>query len=87
MLHCEHLLIKDLLLTVDNNSFQIDTLIIFPTIIEFFQVKNYEGDHLFDKVKDTYYKNKDFEIQNPEHQVSRTEVLLRKLLKKNNMNQ
>jgi hypothetical protein len=78
---CEHLLIKDLLLNIDSNTFQIDTLIIFPTIIEFFEVKNFEGEHLYNKEKDKFYKNADYEIQNPEHQMSRAETLLRKLVK------
>jgi hypothetical protein len=76
----EHLIIKDLLLNYDSNTFQIDTLIIFPTIIEFFEVKNFEGEHHYDKKRDKFYKNTDLEIQNPEHQMSRAETLLRKLL-------
>ncbi|WP_096270769.1 nuclease-related domain-containing protein [Paucisalibacillus globulus] len=80
-LQCEHLIIKDLLLDLDSNIFQIDTLVIFPSVIELFEVKNFEGEHFYDRDKDKLYRNIDYEIQNPEHQMSRAESLLRKLLK------
>ncbi|HAM81499.1 nuclease-related domain-containing protein [Ornithinibacillus bavariensis] len=78
-LHSECLIIKDLLLTVYNTTFQIDTLIIFPNTIELFEIKNYEGEYTYDK--DKFYKNADYKITNPEHQIERAETLLRQLLK------
>jgi hypothetical protein len=80
-LQCEYLIIKDLFLSIDSKDFQIDTLIIFPTIIQLFEVKNFEGEHVYDKEKDMFYKNMNYEIQNPEHQLSRAVTLLKRLLR------
>jgi hypothetical protein len=77
-LHNECLIIQDLLLTSFNTTFQIDTLIIFHNKIEFFEVKNYEGEYTYEK--DKFFKNKDYKITNPEHQLDRAETLLRQLL-------
>lgn len=77
-LECECLILNDLLLEVNNTSFQIDSLIIFQGLIRFYEVKNLEGDYYFDS--DKMYKRPRKEIINPFHQLSRSESLLRQLL-------
>lgn len=45
----ECLILNDLLLKVNNSSFQIDSTIIFQGTIYLFEVKNYEGQFCFKK--------------------------------------
>ena len=77
-LQCECLILNDLLLKLNNTTFQIDTLIIFSETIYFFEVKNYEGDYYYES--DRLYKKPKSEIINPLNQLSRSESLLRQLL-------
>jgi hypothetical protein len=77
-LQCECLLLNDLLLRVQNTTFQIDSLIIVSDTIYFFEVKNYDGDYYYEL--DKLYKKPKFEIMNPFTQLSRSETLLRQLL-------
>ncbi|WP_096274110.1 nuclease-related domain-containing protein [Paucisalibacillus globulus] len=72
------LIIKDLLLTMNNTTFQIDTLIIFQALIKLFEVKNFEGEYIYEK--DNFYKYPNYKITNPEHQLDRAETLFRQLL-------
>ncbi|WP_042146849.1 nuclease-related domain-containing protein [Paucisalibacillus sp. EB02] len=72
------LIIKDLLLKMNNTTFQIDTLIIFQEFIKLFEVKNFEGEYTYDN--DNFYKYPKYKITNPEHQLDRAETLLRQLL-------
>ena len=76
-LQCECLILNDLLLKINNTTFQIDTLIISDTIY-LFEVKNYEGDYYYES--DKLYKKPKSEMINPLHQLSRSESLLRQLL-------
>lgn len=76
-LQCECLILNDLLLKINNTTFQIDTLIISETIY-LFEVKNYEGDYYYES--DKLYKKPKSEIINPLHQLNRSETLLRQLL-------
>lgn len=76
-LQCECLILNDLLLQINNTTFQIDTLIISDTIY-LFEVKNFEGDYVYES--DKLYKKPKFEVINPLHQLSRSESLLRQLL-------
>src|ERR1700748_3760767 len=46
-LHCECFILNDLLLNLNNSTFQIDSLIISPEAIYLFEVKNYEGDYYY----------------------------------------
>lgn len=75
---CECFLLNDLLLKVNNTTFQIDSLMITPESIYFFEVKNYEGDYYYEA--DRLYKKSKSEISNPLHQLIRSESLLRQLL-------
>jgi hypothetical protein len=77
-LQCECLILNDLLLEVNNTTFQIDSLIIVQGKIQLYEIKNFEGDYYYES--DKLYKKPRFEIINPLHQLSRSESLLRQLL-------
>ncbi len=70
--------LNDLLLEVNNHIFQIDTLIITQSIIYPFEVKNYEGDYVFESRSFQSLNKK--EIENPLDQLKRSKTLLRQLL-------
>ncbi len=77
-LQCECLIVNELLLEVNNTTFQIDTLIITHGKINVYEVKNHEGDYCYES--DKLFKKPHLEIINPLHQLSRSEALLRQLL-------
>ncbi|RLL45510.1 NERD domain-containing protein [Oceanobacillus piezotolerans] len=77
-LDCDCLILNDLLLEVNNTSFQIDSLLIIQGKIYFYEVKNYEGDFYYEA--DRFYKKPKYEVVNPFTQLTRTESLLRQLL-------
>lgn len=77
-LQCPSYVLNDLLLETNNSKFQLDTSIIFQEKISLFEVKNYEGDFYFEDGK--FYTISKKEIQNPLHQLERSESLLRQLL-------
>jgi hypothetical protein len=77
-LQCECLILNDLLLKFKNTTFQIDSLIIVPDNIYFFEVKNLEGDYYYEQER-LYIKPKS-EMNNPLIQLNRSESLLRQLL-------
>lgn len=83
-LQCQCLILNDLLLEINNTTFQIDTLIIVQGKILLYEVKNYEGDYYYES--DKLYKKPKFEVINPLHQLSRSESLLRQLLLNNGYN-
>ena len=74
-----HLILNDLLLEVDGRKFQIDTVGIIQEWIHLFEIKNLEGDFIFDSGK-LYKIPPRKEISNPLDQVKRSEFLLRKLI-------
>ncbi|MDY0406776.1 nuclease-related domain-containing protein [Virgibacillus sp. 179-BFC.A HS] len=77
-LQCECLILNDLLLKINNSTFQIDSLIIIQGKICFYEVKNYSGDYFYQS--DKLFKKPKLEVINPLHQISRSESLLRQLL-------
>ncbi|WP_205520127.1 nuclease-related domain-containing protein [Virgibacillus doumboii] len=77
-LQCECLILNDLLLEVNNTTFQIDSLIILQSLISLYEVKNLEGDYYYES--DKMYKKPRKEIINPLLQLSRSESLLRQLI-------
>lgn len=77
-LKCECLILNDLLLEINNTTFQIDSAIIASGKFFFYEVKNYEGDYFYDS--DKLYKTPKKEMINPLHQLSRSESLLSQLL-------
>ncbi|HAM79197.1 nuclease-related domain-containing protein [Ornithinibacillus bavariensis] len=82
-LEIDHLLVNDLMLQVNNTTFQIDSLLITDAIY-MFEVKNYEGDFYYDSNR--FYTKDNFEINNPLIQLERTESLLRQLLQNQGIN-
>lgn len=79
-LECDCYIINDLRLKFNNSVFQIDTLILFQKIIQAFEVKNFEGDFIYEEDK-LYIKNKT-EIKDPLLQLRRSESLLRQLFQR-----
>ncbi|WP_449538768.1 nuclease-related domain-containing protein [Ferdinandcohnia sp. Marseille-Q9671] len=78
-LQCECLILNDLLLEVNNTTFQIDTLILIDGKINFYEVKNFEGDYYYESNK--LFKKPKHEVSNPILQLSRAESLLNQLLR------
>lgn len=78
----EGLVLNDLLFKQNNQTFQIDSLIIFKNSIHIFEVKNFIGNYHY-KTDQIIQINQN-EISNPLIQLSRTESLLRQLLVKYN---
>src|SRR5690606_18612486 len=74
----EWFILNDLQLESNNSEFQIDSLVICQKHILLFEVKNYEGDYYIEGDKWNYINGSS--IQNPVHQLERTESLLRRLL-------
>jgi translation initiation factor 2 beta subunit (eIF-2beta)/eIF-5 len=86
-LQCDCLVLNDLLLEVNNTTFQIDSIIITADKTYFYEVKNYEGDYLYDPQKDEFFKMPQLhKIINPLHQMERGKTLLNQLLFKNGFN-
>lgn len=81
-LKCDCLVLNDLLLKINNQTFQIDSLLIMNSQIHLFEIKNYAGDFSFDS--DRFYPKDGPEITNPLTQLQRTESLLRQWLIKFN---
>lgn len=81
-LQCECLILNDLLLTINNQRFQIDSLLIFNNKIHLYEIKNYVDDFYFES--NQLFKKDGFEISNPLIQLERSTSLLRQLLLKNN---
>mgnify|MGYP001157843377 FL=1 len=86
-LQCECIILNDLLLKVNNTTFQIDALIITADKTYLYEVKNFEGDYIFDPRTNKFFfiKSKQ-EIINPLHQLERCESLLNQLLPKHGFN-
>lgn len=78
-LNCECLILNDLLLQVNNTTFQIDTLIIFPQLVYLYEVKSFEGDYYFEGGQ-FFKRMPKVEYSNPLQQIERSESLLRQLL-------
>ncbi|MDC3415121.1 NERD domain-containing protein [Aquibacillus sp. 3ASR75-11] len=72
------LILNDLLLKLKNTTFQIDSLVIMSGTIQFYEVKNFEGDFIYES--DKLYKNEKIEVSNPLNQLNRSESLLRQLI-------
>ncbi len=83
-LQCECFILNDLLLNMNSSTFQIDSLIITPGKIYFYEVKNFDGDYYYDN--DRLFKKPKLEVNNPLHQLIRSESLLRQLLLRRGFN-
>ncbi|MEH7386184.1 nuclease-related domain-containing protein [Bacillus sp. JJ1521] len=78
-LQCECLVLNDLLLEINNTTFQIDTTIFIDGKINFYEVKNFESDYFYESNK--LFKKPKHEVTNPLLQLSRSETLLNQLLR------
>lgn len=81
-LECDCLILNDLLFKTNNQTFQIDSLIILNHVVYLFEVKNYTGDYCYKSEK--IFQFDQTEITNPLIQLYRTESLLRQLFLKLN---
>lgn len=79
-LQSECLILNDLLLLQNRNTFQIDTLIIAPDTVYLFETKNFDGDYFYDSDRLYTQIPPQSEVTNPLIQLNRTESLLRQLL-------
>jgi hypothetical protein len=80
-LQCDVYILNGLLFEINNSYFQIDTLLIAPQKIYVYDVKNSEGDYLYEAEKFRRLRGGN-DIKNPLHQLERCETLLRQFLKK-----
>lgn len=74
------LVLNDLLFNVNNVTFQVDSLIIMGDGILLYEVKNYEGEYLYQDKQLRFVASKQ-EIMNPLAQLSRSKILIRQLIK------
>ncbi len=77
-LQCECLILNDLLFTQNHTTFQLDSLIISHGKIHLYDVKNHSGDYYYEAGH--IYNNAGRKLNNPLHQMERSEVLLQQLL-------
>lgn len=84
-LKCECLILNDLTLRINGRTCQIDTLLIAGEGVTLYEVKNYEGEFVYneDKLKIVSVSK---EISNPMHQLSRTSNLFRQLMEDQHAN-
>ncbi|MEI2367484.1 hypothetical protein CHH55_17380 [Niallia circulans] len=71
---------NDLLLQINNTTFQIDSIIINTDEIHLFEIKNYGGDYYYQN--DRIYTMNHKEISNPLNKIRRDETLFKQLLHK-----
>ena len=81
-LQSDSYILNDLLLELNANKFQIDTLIV-QDIIYLFDVKNFEGDYFYEN--GDFYSKTEKLLNNPLVQLKRCESLLRQLLQKHGL--
>ncbi|MBS4209348.1 NERD domain-containing protein [Bacillus sp. FJAT-50079] len=79
-LECEGYILHDLCLEYNHSLFQIDTLIISQKTIFPIEVKNYDGDYVYESREFRSHPSNQ-EIMNPLDQLKRSQTLLRSLLK------
>jgi hypothetical protein len=79
-LQCDCRILNDLLLQINNTTFQIDTLIIISGRIFHYEIKNFEGNFFIEPETNSFFKKPKKEYINPLLQLNRCESLLRQLL-------
>ncbi|WHZ02522.1 nuclease-related domain-containing protein [Neobacillus sp. YX16] len=71
-------ILNDLLLNNNKSSFQLDSSLIFQGTFSLFEVKNFEGEYVYDG---EYFKTlSGLDIQNPLDQLKRSKLMLSQLL-------
>lgn len=73
------LILNDLLFETNRSLYQNDSIYITSNKIFLFEVKNYEGDYFIEG--DQWFSSSSLEIKNPLHQLKRSDLLFRRLLK------
>lgn len=78
-LKCDHIILSDLVLEVNRQTFQIDSLIITGERVYLYEIKNYQGEYIYEnnEIK-TLSSNK--VIVKPSTQIDKTRSLLNMLL-------
>jgi hypothetical protein len=71
-------ILNDLLLEKNKSNFQLDSSLIFQGNLTFFEVKNFEGEYVYDAEYFKTVSGRDF--QNPLDQLKRSKLLLSQLL-------
>lgn len=79
------LILHNLRLESNDTEFEMDCLVLQNEVIHLFEVKNYEGDFLYDDGKWFVVHNKK-EISDPLAQLQRSEMLLKQILQRLNLN-
>jgi hypothetical protein len=78
MLQCNCYILNDLPLKNNKSSFQLDSSLIFQGTFSLFEVKNFEGEYVYDA---EYFKTlSGRDIQNPLDQLKRSKLMLSQLL-------
>lgn len=77
-LESDCLILNDLLLEINNTTFQIDTSIIYQDLIHLVEVKNFEGDFCYED--DSFHTVSGQELNNPLDQLKRSKLLFRQLI-------
>lgn len=80
-LQSDFYLLHDICLEHNHSIFQIDTLLISEQEIIIFEVKNYEGEYVYESESFRMLSTNQ-EILNPLHQLNRSKTLLQSLMKK-----
>lgn len=78
-LQCEPIILFSLDLVVNDNEFQVDCLLLFQNKAILIEVKHFRGDYIFEN-NDWFTSSKNI-ISNPIQQLQRSELLLQKLFK------
>ncbi|MGJ9383494.1 nuclease-related domain-containing protein [Salipaludibacillus sp. CF4.18] len=81
----DSIILRSLLFELNNEYFQIDTLLISPSTLYLFEVKNYSGEYQIRHGK--WYNSIDSLTKDPTLQLYRCETLFRQLLSKLNQTQ
>lgn len=79
-LQCDCLILCDLLLQINNSTFQIDSLVITSNKIFAYEIKNHEDDFIYDGKNKRMFKKPDYEVPDPYIQLKKNDQLLRKWL-------
>lgn len=77
---CDCLIVNDLLLKMNQTTFQLDSMMITSDCIYVFEVKNFEGEYYYDPASDQLFpKTRNVDVVNPLVQLMRSDTLLRQL--------
>ncbi|TGB02869.1 NERD domain-containing protein [Halobacillus salinus] len=80
MIKPDQYVLNDLLLTHNHSIFQVDSVLVTSAKAYLFEVKNYEGNHVYQE--EQFHRMPNTELTNPLHQLQRSHSLFSQLLKK-----